>query len=120
MLWGHVLTPSRTCYNVIIYIKTCDKHTYQGARWGRIVIVGHMLWRRMLTLSRTCYNMILYIKTYGKVYTKTYSKIYTKAWCSKVKVLNTDLKKKINLLGQVARILKTGPVGRGLQIQAFE
>ena len=33
---------------------------------------------------------------------------------------NADLKKNMNLLGQVARILKSGPEGLGLQIQAFE
>jgi len=64
--------------------------------------------------------MRIYIRTYGKIYTRTYGKICTRAWGSKVKLLNTDLNKKINLLGEVARILKTGPVGRGLQIQAFE
>ena len=77
-----------------------------------------MLWGHMLTLSRTCYNMILYIQTYGKIYPR--GKIYTRAWGSKVKLLNTELKKKMNLRGQVARIPKAGPVGRGLQIQVFE
>ena len=72
----------------------------------------------MLTLSRTCYNMILYIQTNGKMYPR--GKIYTRAWGYKVKLLNTDLKRKMNLLGQVARILKSVPGGLGLQIQAFE
>ena len=96
------------------------QNTYQGIRWGRIVILGRRLYGHVLTIPHTYCNMRIYIRTYGKIYTRTYGKIYTRAWGSKVKLLNTDLNKKINLLGRVARILKTGPVGRGLQIQAFE
>ena len=86
----------------------------------------------VLTIPHTYYNMRIYIRTYSKIYTRTYGKIYTRAWGSKVKLLNKDLNKEMNLpgqvarilktilLGQVARILKSGPEGLGLQSQAFE
>ena len=129
------------------------QHTYQGTRWGRIVILGRKLYGHVLTIPHTYCNMRIYIRTYGRIYTRPYyGKIYTRAWGSKVKLLNKDLNKRINLwarwpesrkldleakgskykllnedlnkrinlLGQVARILKSGPEGLGLQSQAFE